>query len=76
MQKDINYLFDILIDSGRAKNDAGLGRLLKVGPSVISRLRSHKIEPGAVIILALVELGNIPMADVRAVIPRKGDASE
>jgi len=75
-ENNINRLFDRVIAEKGLPSDAALSRLLEVTPSVICRMRSHKILPGASIILALVERGDIPLADVRAAIPRKGDVRE
>lgn len=74
-ENKIGVLFDRVIDKKDLRSDAALARLLEVAPSVISRLRSQTIVPGAVIILALAELGEIPLAEIRSVLPRKMDIS-
>lgn len=71
MSQNINDLFDHVIEKKRLKNDSALAKLLEATSSDVSKLRHHRKEPGASIILALVELGGIPLADVRAVVPRK-----
>lgn len=70
MQNNINAIFDRAISDNRLKNDAALSRLLEVDPPVISKMRRNKLDVGPSIILSLVELGGIPLADIRAVIPR------
>lgn len=69
-ETNINVLFDRVIAEKRLKNDAALCRLLQVAPPVISKTRRNKLPVGPAMILALAELGGIPLADIRAEIPR------
>ena len=71
MPQNINDLLDRVIAGKRLKNDSALAALLEVTPPVISKLRHHRIEAGPSIVLALVELAGVPLADVRAVVPRR-----
>lgn len=73
MSINLNPLLDRIMSDHqpRLRNDAALSRLLEVAPPVISKLRRNQIPAGPAIVLKLVELGGIPLADVRAVIPRK-----
>lgn len=68
---NINLIFDRVIKEKRLKNDSALSKLLESTSSDISKLRHFRKEPGAAIILALVELGGIPLVELRADIPRK-----
>lgn len=68
---NINVLLDRVINEKLLKNDAALSRVLEVAPPVTIKLRRGHIAVGPSIILALVELGGIPLADIRAMFPRK-----
>lgn len=68
---NMNPILDRIIIEKQLKNDAALSRLLEVAPPVVSKLRHAKLPVGAATILTLVELGGIPLEDVRAVVPRK-----
>lgn len=68
---DMNPILDrIMVEKG-LKNDAALSRLLDWSPPVISKLRHDKLPIGPSTILTLVELGGIPLEDIRAVVPRQ-----
>lgn len=69
--ENINALLNRVINEKLLKNDAALSRLLEVAPPVVSKLRRGKLTVGPSIILTLVELGGIPLADIRAMFPRK-----
>ena len=71
MSNNINVLLDRVIDNKQLKNDAALSRLLEVGPPVISKLRHFRLDPGASIILAMIELGGLSLAEIREELPRK-----
>lgn len=70
-ENNINILLDRVIAEKRLKNDAALSRLLEVAPPVVSKLRRFHLEVGPSIILKLHELGDIPLAEIRAEFPRK-----
>lgn len=68
---NMNPILDRIIAEKRLKNDAALSRLLETPPPVISKLRHNKLPIGPATILTLVELGGIPLEDIRTVVPRK-----
>lgn len=63
-------LLDFLLDSRQLKNDAALCRLLGIMPPVISKVR-HGRPVSPELILRIHEKLGMPVADIRALIPKK-----
>jgi hypothetical protein len=64
-------LFDTVIKQQNCKNDAELSRALKIDPGALSRMRHGKLKVGAVLILRIHKLTNIPVVDIEAMIGDK-----
>lgn len=75
-ENNICVLFDRVIADRCLKSDAALARLLEVAPPVISHMRRRTLAPGPSMILALAELGGLPLDVIRAEIPRKPAGAE
>jgi hypothetical protein len=60
-----NRLLDTLIETLHLKNDAELCRVLEVQPPIISKIRHHKLNVGATILLRMHEKSNIPIRELK-----------
>ena len=65
-------LIDFLIERYSLKNDAALCRRLKIEPPMVSKVR-HGREVSDSLILTVHEKLGMPVADIRALIPKKAD---
>ncbi|MFZ3286587.1 MAG: hypothetical protein WA191_07025 [Telluria sp.] len=69
MNKEVEYnpsgLLDAVIAKHGLKNDAALSRLLKITPSLISKVRNKKIPVGPSMILAIHENFGLPASVIR-----------
>lgn len=67
-------LLDHVADVHNIKNDAALARLLHLWPPTVSRIRNHKLEIGAALMLRIHELPAmlcIPFRDMRLMVGKK-----
>ncbi len=64
----INALFDFLIARWQLKNDAALARLLEVAPPVISKMRNARLTLGAVLLLRIHDVSEMPIRDIKALL--------
>lgn len=64
-------LFNAVMKQQKCKNDAELSRALKIDPGALSRMRHGKLKVGAVLILRIHKLTNIPVVDIEAMIRNK-----
>lgn len=71
----VNALLDILIARGQLKNDAALSRLLEVAPPVISKMRHGRLPLGALLLLKIHELLDMPIRDIKALLVPAQDAA-
>lgn len=62
----VNALLDLLKAGANLKNDAALSRALDVAPPVISKLRSGRLPLGATILLAMHEVFEVSIAELKA----------
>ncbi|WP_423680218.1 hypothetical protein [Undibacterium sp. WLHG33] len=60
-----NHLLNTLIKTMRLKNDAALARALIVAPPVISKLRSHKLDIGPTILIAMHEASGLAISELK-----------
>lgn len=63
---DPNKLLDTLIERLQLKNDAALSRILTVAPPVICNIRRKNLAVGATILIAMHEVSNINIKELRA----------
>ena len=71
----VNALLDCLLARGQLKNDAALSRLLGVAPPVISKLRHGHLSLGALLLLTIHELFDMPVRDIKALLVPAQDAA-
>lgn len=71
----VNALLDCLLARGQLKNDAALSRLLEVAPPVISKLRHNRLPLGALLVLRINELFDMPIRDIKALLVPAQDAA-
>ena len=62
---DPNKLLDELIDRLKLKNDAALCRLLGATPPTISKIRHHRLQVGAAILIRMHEASGISIRELR-----------
>jgi len=60
-----NHLLDVLLQRHKLKNDAALARVLNLAPTVISKLRHHRLPISSTLILNIHETFDMPVAEVR-----------
>lgn len=65
---DPHALLDHLLDKLNIKNDLQLANYFDVFPSVISKIRNHRVEVSANIILLIHEKTDMPVAKIRELI--------
>ncbi len=68
-------LLDTLIERTALKNDAALAKMLGVTPPVVSKHRSGKLAIGANMLIRMHETTNIPIRELRALIPENASGS-
>lgn len=61
-------LFDVMMQRMALKNDAALARLLEVAPPVISKIRHGVLPFGATLIIAVHEVTDWPIRDIKAML--------
>ncbi len=64
-QYNPNHLLDAILGKLQLRNDAALSRALEVAPPVISKIRHHKLQVGASILIRMHELTGMPIRDLR-----------
>ena len=62
---DQNPLFDELISRKKLKNDAELGRVLEISPTLISKVRHGRIRVSADVVLRIHTIFEIPLPELR-----------
>ena len=67
-----NRLFDHLLRTYRVKNDRALAKLLGVLPPVISKIRSGRLGMGDTILLAVHEVFEMPIKDIKGMLNGQG----
>jgi hypothetical protein len=58
-------LLDALIEKLNLKNDAALSRALQVAPPTISKIRHHKTDVGAPLLVRMHEMSNLNIKELR-----------
>lgn len=67
-QDNSGTLFDVMLHRLSLKNDAALARLLEVAPPVISKIRHGVLPFGATLIIAVHEVTEWPIKDIKAML--------
>lgn len=70
-----HVLFDHISKTHKLKNDAALSRLLKLAPTIISKVRHGRLNVSAQIVINVHLYTGMPVRDIMAMIPEDGDAS-
>ena len=60
-----NNLLDILLGKMQLKNDAALARMLEVAPPVISKIRHHRLQVGASLLIRMHDVTGMSIRDLR-----------
>ena len=67
-REGVNRLFDHLLRTYRVKNDRALANLLGVLPPVVSKIRSGHAGMGDTILLAVHEVFEMPIKDIKGML--------
>ena len=67
-----NRLFDHLLRTYKVKNDSALANLLGVLPPVVSKIRSGHAGMGDTILLAVHEVFEMPIKDIKGMLNGQG----
>ena len=67
-----NRLFDHLLRTYRVKNDSALANLLGVFPPIVSKIRSGHAGMGDTILLAVHEVFEMPIRDIKGMLNGQG----
>lgn len=74
IRRSLAPVFDVLIASHQAKNDAGIARAMGVVPSTICKARAFDTHIGAKIIIRIHETYGLPIAAIKAgILTQTGD---
>lgn len=74
IRRSLAPVFDVLIASHQAKNDAGIARAMGVVPSTICKARGFSTFIGAKIIIRIHETYGIPIPAIKAaIVEQTGD---
>jgi hypothetical protein len=60
-----NHLLDTLLGKMHLKNDAALSRMLEVAPPVISKIRHHRLQVGASLLMRMHDITGISVRELR-----------
>lgn len=71
LAKKQDEFIDAILAKGRIKNDAELSRLLEMAPPVISKLRHGRMPVGATVLIAINEVTDIPVREMKAMLGYK-----
>lgn len=64
---DPNRLFDVLLTRTNTRNDAALSRMLGVSPTIISKVRHHRLPVGATLLIRAQEITGMSVRELRKV---------
>lgn len=65
MSYNPNRLIDALLGKTQLRNDVALARMLEVAPSVIAKVRHHRLPVGASLLMRMHDLTGISVRDLR-----------
>ena len=68
-----NQLLDALIAKMALKNDAALSRALEVAPTVISKIRHHRLPVGASLLIRMHEVSSLSIKELRLLMGDRRD---
>lgn len=63
------YLFDVIISKMNLKNDAALGRLLRLNAPAVSKIRNGRMPLGASIIIRVHEETGMSIKEIKSLMP-------
>lgn len=64
--KNENALLDLVAKTIGARNDAQLARGLEVAPPVISKIRHNRLPVGALLIIKIHEITDMPVVEIKS----------